>query len=390
MIIGSATLALSSTENMLFLGLSFISISTGLIKSNISSFIGRFYDQSKLSDSHRDFGFNVFYVGINLGMFSALSVASYIESSFGFAAAFYSNLAISIFMMSVLIIGSFILKKHIASVKLTLKKIVTTITIIIVYIALIFNLLKYPKIADFSIIVASLCCIIIMMVSAQNKYWKQVSAVLCFFILSVIYWTFYLQMYISVLLFINSSVNHVFLGITIENSQFLAVDAISILILGTFMGKLWLYFGNKGKAVHDIDKFSLGFIFLIFCFLSIYLGIHISAANEKVPAIYLIISYIFLAISELCLSAIGLSMVTKLAPPKFVSLYMGIWLVTLGIGGKLSGFLSQYIHISDNLIDSKSQMASGIIIFILIMLLTMICSLLIRKIIIKNTQPTIN
>ncbi len=91
MVSGSILLALSTGQDGLFIGLAFIAISTGLIKSNISSFIGEFYDKSKLSESHRDFGFSIFYVGINLGSFFATLFASYLKDTYGFAAPFYSR-----------------------------------------------------------------------------------------------------------------------------------------------------------------------------------------------------------------------------------------------------------------------------------------------------------
>ena len=95
-----------------------------------------------------------------------------------------------------------------------------------------------------------------------------------------------------------------------------------------------------------------------------YIALHL--INGKLPASIMIGLFFILAISELALSAIGLSMVTKLAPPKFVSQFMSIWLVTLGVGGKLAGFLSSKIDISDNIIQSKIAMQHGVLIFLAI------------------------
>lgn len=71
LIIGSFTMTCIHSENILFLGLGFISIGSGLIKSNASSFIGSFYDRIAAKEGGRDFGFNVFYVGLNLGIIGA-------------------------------------------------------------------------------------------------------------------------------------------------------------------------------------------------------------------------------------------------------------------------------------------------------------------------------
>ena len=87
-----------------------------------------------------------------------------------------------------------------------------------------------------------------------------------------------------------------------------------------------------------------------------------------------------IGISELSLSAIGLSMITKIAPKGFVALYMGIWLVTIGLGGKMGGFIASYIYIpKDNIQLAKLNMSHGLEIFIIIGVVTALAIFLIRK-----------
>ena len=99
----------------------------------------------------------------------------------------------------------------------------------------------------------------------------------------------------------------------------------------------------------------------------------------KIPASAMVALFFLLAISELSLSAIGLSMVTKLAPDKFVSQFMSIWFVTLGVGGKLAGYLSSKINISTNLAASKASMQHGVIIFAVISIAAIVICLLYRN-----------
>ncbi|MCF6765346.1 peptide MFS transporter [Thiotrichales bacterium 19S3-7] len=386
MIIGSSILALSTSENMMFLGLAFISISTGLIKSNISSFIGRFYDQSGLSDSHRDFGFNIFYVGINLGSFFALFVASALKDSYGFSAPFYSSIIVSIFMLSLLCIGFFILKRYIASVKLTLKKLTFTVVIICLYIAVVYALLRLPEVANLAILLAAVLAVLIMVVSAQKKYWRQVIVAGIFYLLSILYWALYFQIFISILLFIAHCVDHSLFGITINNSQFLSVESLGVLIFGAVMGKIWLTFGKRGMPVNDIDKFNVAFVIMTLMFILFYFSIAAAPSDAKIPAIIIVVGFLMLSISELSLSAIGLSLVTKIAPPKYVSLYMGIWLVTIGLGGKIAGLISAHITISANVVTSKANMNQGMLVFIGLAIIGMIICFLTRKLIIKTAK----
>ena len=384
---GSLILATASTENIMFLGLCLISVSTGLIKSNMSSFIGRFYDRSGLTHGHRDFGFNIFYVGINLGSFFALVFASYLNNKYGFSVPFYSSMLVTGVIIAILIYGFFRLRHYIVDVELSASIVLQTLGLIIAYIAIVYVILKQPIIANLSIAIATIFCIAILIRSCKNHAAKKVIVVGLFFLLSIIYWSLYFQIFISLLLFVDYAVNHQLGFLTLNTSQFLGIEAIGVLVFGVVMGKVWLSFAKQGRQVQDIDKFNLSFITIVAVFAILYLGILIGSPVVKVTAIAFVFAYILLAISELCLSAIGLSMITKLAPKGFVSLYMGIWLVTLGIGGKLGGFLSQFIYIPENNVAlAKSNMSHGLLMFIAIAIGASILCLILRQFIIRHSH----
>ena len=385
MIIGSLLLSASKTIDVLYLGLCFISISTGLIKSNISSFIGRYYDRSGLPHSYRDFGFSVFYVGINLGSFLAFLLASFLANKYGYNVAFYSSIFINALMIINLIIGYFILSQYITDMKLTFKMIAQALILVIVYMIIVFIILKNPIIANLSIFIAAiLCAAILIRASMKDKNYKHAIIATIFFILSIIYWALYFQMFISLELFIKSVVNHHFLGFTIQTTQFFSVESLAILILGFFMGRLWIYLDKRGKAIHDIDKFNLAFIIMLGIFIFFYVAIMMTTGTEKISAVVIIIGFFIWAISELSLSAIGLSLMTKIAPKGFVSLYMGIWLVTLGIGGKFSGLLASNITITNNVIASKTSMQHGLILFIAYTIGGILICIISRKFIMRH------
>lgn len=380
MVTGSFILSISHTENLLFVGLAFISISTGLIKSNMSSFLGKFYDKSHLSYSHRDFGFNIFYVGINFGSLFALFFASFLKDHYGFAIPFYSSLAVTSLMFMTLCVGTFKLRAYMDEQVISFTVIMKTAGVICLYIALVIVALKTSQIASIAIFVACILCTSILFRSAQGKYWKNVTVALLFFTLSTLYWSLYFQIFISILLFIDKTVSHQLFNFTLGSSQFLAIESLSVITLGTVMGKLWLHRGKIGKPVHDIDKFNLGFILIGLAFLFLYIITKFSDPAVKVPAIAIAIALATIAISELSLSAIGLSMVTKIAPKGYVSLYMGIWLVTLGVGGKIAGYLSSYVLITDNIMASKSSMASAFLRFFVLAVFGSIICYRLRKV----------
>ncbi|AJI53568.1 peptide MFS transporter [Francisella philomiragia] len=381
MLSGFFILAYSTSQSMLYLGLSFISVSTGLIKSNMSAFIGRFYDKSSLNDSKRDFGFNIFYMGINLGSFGALFIASWLKDNYGYGAPFYSSMAVSAFMLCLLLLGFKFLNKHIIEFKLTLSVTLKVTLLLIVYIIVLFYIFEQPIIANLSIFVAVIASKVILGISMKKSGFKKVFVAGIFFLLSIIYWGLYFQIFISVLLFTQYSVDNSLLN----PSQFLSVESLSVLFFAGILGKFWIYLDKKRMKVEDIDKFNIAFVLLTVTFLVILVSILISPEHTKVSAYGIIFAYIILGVSELSLSAIGLSMITKIAPKGFVALYMGIWLLTLGVGGKLGGFLASFFYISDSDLGlSKANMSDGLDTFIVIAILTSIIILLLRRFVNKN------
>ena len=381
MLLGCATLTLTHSQHLLYFALSLISIATGLIKSNISSFIGRFYDIEDLTHGDRDFGFNIFYVGINSGALIALLLASYLKNTYGFQTAFFSTVVASLLISINLLVGFQFLKKYVSDFNLQAKNIALTFLIIGVYLAFLYVLFLYPFIAGSTIIIALGACLYILFKSLKSNNKKDVFLSSTYFLLSIIYWSLYFQIFISILLFINRCVDHHVFGLKLTSSQFISVENFFVLVFGAFMGKIWLHFSRKNKPVHDMHKFAIGFIFIVLMYCIFYSGIHFIPQAQRVPGIIFLIGFMLLAISDLSLSAIGLSMVTKLAPDGFVSLYMGIWLVTLGIGGKFAGFLSSYIEIPHQIVQAKQNMANGILVFIGIAILGILICFVTKRIV---------
>ena len=313
---------LSSTSNIdsLCLGLSLICISRGLIKSNMAAFIGRFYDRSSLDNSRRNFGFNLFYMGINLGSFLGLILAASIKDHYGYEVAFYSSIVVSFGMCILLSISYKVIDKHLLDIKITSLVVFKVCLIIFLYITLLFYIFRSPEIADYSILIAALISLLILFISVRKSSLSRVLVAIVFFILSIVYWTLYFQMFISLLLFTKYSVGQYL----VNSGQLLSVVALTILVFAVLIGKLWIWLANKNLMTNDIDKFNAAFIIMILALIVIELFIYGSGTGVKVSPYSFIIGYILVGISELCISAIGLSLVTKIAPKKFVALYMGI------------------------------------------------------------------
>ncbi|MGQ4006309.1 peptide MFS transporter [Francisellaceae bacterium CB300] len=376
MLFGFFILGSTGNQDGLCLGLSFICISSGLIKSNMAAFIGRFYDRSSLDNSRRDFGFNIFYMGINLGGFLGLVLATSLKDHYGYDVAFYSSLVISFAMCVLLSIGYKLINKHLLTIKITPLVIFRVCLILFLYITLLFYIFKSPEIANYSVLGSALISLMILFVSIRRSSVRRVIVAIIFFSLSIVYWALYFQMFISLLLFTSYAVDDFLL----TPSQFLSVESFSVMAFAIIIGKIWIALSKKGYEIRDIDKFNIAFIVMILAFIVIEVFIYIAAPGIKVIPYGFIIGYLLMGVSDLSLSAIGLSMITKIAPRGFVALYMGIWLITLGIGGKLGGILGSYFYIpADNLALAKANMADGLDAFILIVVITSLMILIIRK-----------
>jgi len=376
MLLGFFILGSTSNVDGLCLGLSFICISSGLIKSNMAAFIGRFYDRSSLDNTRRDFGFNIFYMGINLGGFMGLVLATSLKDHYGYEVAFYSSLVISFFMCVLLAVGYRVIDKHLLDIKLTPLVIFRSCLILFLYITLLFYIFKSPEVANYSIFAAALVSLLILFVSVRKSSLSRVLIAIVFFILSIVYWTLYFQMFISLLLFTEYSVEQYLLN----SSQFLSVVSLTVLVSAVLVGRIWMYLASKNLMSNDIDKFNVAFIIMVLALIVIEVFIYSSATGVKVSPYGFIFGYIMVGISELCISAIGLSLITKIAPKGFVALYMGIWLITLGIGGKLGGMLGSYFYIpEDNLALAKANMADGLDAFIVIAVITSLVIFVIRR-----------
>lgn len=380
LLVGLLTISIFHKLFYLYLGLSCISISTGLIKSNISSLLGKFYNKSQLSNGHRDYGFNIFYVGINLGGFIALFFASMLKDKFGYSAPFYSNLIVIAIMFLILITGYYKLKVYVVDNLVTLKQYLIALSIIALCVLLGTIVLLNSALANYVVVVSVVCCIFILIKSMDKNNYPKICAITLFFCLSIVYWSLYFQIFSSILVFIDAFVSKNIWAVNLYTSQFLSIESISVILFGALVGKTWLTLEKNNINVSAISKFSIGLFVMSLSFFILSLSINFSIGSALISPLHLFIFFTLLAISELCLSAVGISFITKNAPRGYVSLYMGIWLVTLGVGGKLSGYLAAVAKLDPkNILSSKLSMTHALILYSFIALCGALVGVLLRK-----------
>jgi proton-dependent oligopeptide transporter, POT family len=159
---------------------------------------------------------------------------------------------------------------------------------------------------------------------------------------SVMFWAFFEQAGTSMTLFTHRHVNKSILGVEIATSQFQAVNAMFIVLLAPFFAMLWTSLGRKGKNPSSALKFSLALFQMGLGFAVMWLAAKQASSGVQVTAMFLILAYFLHTTGELCLSPVGLSMVTKMAPVRMASLLMGMWFLSNAFAHILGGVLASY------------------------------------------------
>ncbi|HYM61579.1 MAG TPA: peptide MFS transporter [Thermoanaerobaculia bacterium] len=292
-----------------YLGLCLIVIGTGLLKPNVSSLVGALYSKD---DHRRDSGFSVFYMGINLGAFFSPIVCGWLGQMvnwhFGFAAAGVGM----VFGLIQYVTGRKYLRTVMPQSEPTAGKLVDAVI--------------HTKVAP---------------LSAGD--WKRMGALVMLAIFALIFWAGFEQAGSSLTLFADRATRLTIFGFKYPSSLFQSAEPLFVLILSLVFAWMWLRLGRLEPS--SPAKFTLGLVFLSLSFLLIIPAARMFEST-KVPVspMWLVGLYFLQAVGELCLSPIGLSLVTKLSPPRLVGLMMGVWFVAMGMGNSVAGFVAGFLQ----------------------------------------------
>lgn len=341
-------------HHLLFLSLSIVVTGNGLLKPNISSFLGEFYYPD---DPRRDAGFTLFYIGINIGALLAVGSAGFIQEKLGWEAAF-----IAAGLGMVLALGTFwlgfrtyenrgmpVLRSEITPHSLAWMSYKPVMfLLLLIFIGIVYLLISSSGIASIlqSILGAAILITLIVMACRYEKVQRHKFLALIILILaSVVFWGIFFQMFGAVTLFTERNVNrHIFNWFVLPAPAFIALESIFIIILGPFLAALWQRLHEKHRDLTAGMKFTLAMFSVAVAMAILMFAIHLHP-DSSMAAGWIIIFYVFITLGEMLLSPIGLSMVTELSPPHLSGLMMGVWFMALGFGGQLSGYLAKQASI---------------------------------------------
>lgn len=348
----------------ILVGLSLVIMGNGLFKPNISSFLGQFYGKN---DPRRDSGYTLFYIGINIGGLIAPLLGGFIQQWLGWYACFaVASIGLIIGMLTFKMSYPLLQNKgfsprypNITTLpKLLLSKprISLGLTALI---AVIFTLMNFPTITTSLLDIVGVILIVgltVLAIKQKSPGRKHMAALIVMLLFSVVFWGLFFEMYFSVNLFTERAVNRTIGTFTIPTAAIIGLESTFIIVFGPLFALVWQRMNPKTRFMTTPFKFAYGLLFIAIAFELLAWVIQHTGVGTPVNVAWMILFYVLFVTAELFLSPIGLSMITALSPIKYVGLMMGIWFITLGYGGALSGFLAQEANVPETVTALADQM----------------------------------
>lgn len=346
MIAGNLLIA-TDPHHFFYYGITLSIIGTGFFKPNISSMVGELY---KPGDPRRDAGFGLFYSGINIGAFLGGIVCVYLGKQVSWNLAF---LAAGIVMIIGVVLFLFIKNKlgpigdsPIAKLE-PRKRLTREIAVYIgalVCIPLIFIMIHNTAYTDmFMFTVGPLAIIYYLFQLYKIPESKDKSKFIAAFIMiffSILFFAIFEQAGGSLALFANKNLHSTLFSIPLDpNIVNNSANSLYVIIFSPLLGLVWLWMAKKKIEPNTVIKFGLSFLVLALAYYIFYTLRFFADENGLSSLEIFALAYFVVTISELCLSPIGLSMVTKLSPKHLSGMMMGLWFLASAYGQYLAGIL---------------------------------------------------
>jgi len=292
---------LMAAESLFFVALFFLILGNGCFKPNISTQVGSLYEPG---DPRRDGAFTIFYMGINLGAFFSPLVCGTLGQKCGWHYGFAAAGVGMVIGLIVYLCG----QKYLAPDHLMVKA--TTAAV------------ETPGLTV--------------------KEWKAILGLCGLCILNIVFWGCYEQQGNSIQVFADNNINWTVFGWKMPSTWFQSFNAFFVFALIPFLNMFWARQAVRGKEPSNVIKMALGCLLLGISFVLLAFAAHGVGESQRITVLWLLLFTFIYTVGELYLSPIGLSLVTKVAPVRLVSMMMGVWFLSSFFGNYLSGFLGTY------------------------------------------------
>jgi len=361
---GHISIGVSSFANgklSFFVGLILIVLGTGLLKPNISAIVGELYPEG---GSRRDAGFSIFYMGINLGAFVGQLVTGFLGETIGWhwgfgAAGVGMFVGVLVFATRAKVMLGEIGAHPSTDPNPAIQRKQQTrakayIFVGLLIIALVVILAGTGAITlDAQVMGHYLTYVLVSLAVVYFAYLfaaggldtnekKRLALIGVLFVFAAVFWSAFEQAPTSLNLFAKDFTNRKLGSFEVPAVWFQSVNSAFIIIFAPVFAWIWTRLGKNGRDLSSPTKFALGLLLAGVGFLIMIPAARIvvsSGGAIKVSALWLITSYLFQTFGELCLSPVGLSSMTKLAPRRYVGQVMGIWFLAAALGNLIAGLV---------------------------------------------------
>ena len=346
MILGNLLIGINP-HDFFYYGITLSIIGTGFFKPNISSMVGQLY---KEGDSRRDAGFSLFYSGINIGAFFGGMLCVYLGKNHGWNYAFLAAAAVMIIGVVMFLfirnelgpIGDSPIKDLEPS-KRKMREIAVYIgsLLCIPFIYMMIQNTKYTDIFMFTVGPLAILYFLYQMSKIPTRPGKtKFLAAFIMIAFSILFFAIFEQAGGSLALFANNNIEHSLLGVNMDpNIVNNSANSLYVIIFAPILGIIWLWLAKKNKEPNTVIKFGLAFLLLALAYYIFY-SMRFFTNEKGLSSLEIFaLAYFVVTIAELCLSPIGLSMVTKLSPKHLGGMMMGLWFLASAYGQYLAGIL---------------------------------------------------
>jgi len=370
--VGNFALALPAGMTPFYLGLLIICLGTGMLKTNCSTLVGALYQGD--SGSRRDAAFSIYYVGINLGALSPLVVGT-IGETVGYRWGFLvGGIGMVLGLIQYHLTGKWLgdagVAPHPAAPRerkraqrlLTGSLVALATLVLLASVGLLpVHVMQLANVTGAAMIALAIAFFgnVLLFGKLSSAEKKSVAVIAIFFVCAAVFWAGYEQAGSTLNLFARDHTDRSFLGSWFASGQhpvswYQIAQAVFVLSLAPVFAWLWISLGRRGRDPSAGAKFGLGLLQLGLSFLVMMVAAQtVLHTGHRVLPVWLIVTYLLQTTGEMCLSPIGLSNVTKLAPARYSSQMMGTWFLGAAIGNLAAGLIGG--EIGSDVADMPAQ-----------------------------------
>jgi POT family proton-dependent oligopeptide transporter len=351
---GSLMLTIPGPPQLFFGGLVVIIVGVGLLKPNVSTLVADLYPEG---GGRRDAGFTIFYMGINLGAFIGPLIAGWLAQRYGWRIGF---LAAAVGLPFGLL--QFWLSRHLfngagaapnrndggAGLAADWRRLWFALALLACVAALLFSGVvaldprRLARGAAYVLVGMGALYFLYLFFGAglDQVERRRMVVVLVMFLAVASFWAGYEQAGSSLNLFALRHVDRMVGGFEIPTGWFQSVQPAFVILLAPVFSALWVQLAQRQMDPSAPLKFAFGLLLLGFGFLFMVAAANIVAGGASAPAYLLILTYLLTVFGELCVSPVGLSTVTKLAPARLMGQMMGVWFLGSSLGKLMAGLIA--------------------------------------------------